>query len=221
MTRDEVERLERVETLLQYPAGMDHYCESEACCIEKPECPDMHMRAALHHLTKMLEPPHVSLQPRRLTNDAERIFAEAWQRTNERQPWLNHGYTTIEWILCPDGEKYPERVTPRDAQVAASVIQWLGTGVGYGFLLGCERQIDAAKAVRAGWGDFVYRNHEPPEDDLATARLIAGPIHGHAAYETVVRSICGALADARREALNAAGTSDTMQTIMAAAAGKE
>ncbi len=85
-------------------------------------------------------PLHESLQPDRLNRMPERIYAEEWKKHNERKPWLNSGCTYLEWILCPSGERFPPPVSERDAQVAASVIQWLGTNCGLAFVQKCEKQ---------------------------------------------------------------------------------
>ncbi len=86
-------------------------------------------------------PPHNSLQTARLNRMPERIYAEAWKEKNKRHSWLNSGFTYLEWILCPGKNYVPPLVSERDAQVAASVIQWLGTNCGFHFMLDCETEI--------------------------------------------------------------------------------
>ena len=86
-------------------------------------------------------PPHNSLQTSRLNRMPERIYAEEWKKNNERHPAINSGFTSLEWILCPEGNWVPPAVSERDAEVAASVIQWLGTNCGYHFMLRCEDKI--------------------------------------------------------------------------------
>lgn len=107
---------------------------------------------------ELLKVEHVSLQQRRLRKpraddphkdvNAERVYAAAWKRKNRRLSFLNHGYTLLEWVLCPDGQRWPPPVSRRDAAVAASVIQWLGTAAGLGFIRSCERTIDHARRQR-------------------------------------------------------------------------
>ena len=75
----------------------------------------------------------------------ERIYAAAWKARNRRSPGINSGFTYLEWILCPSGQRYPPPISRRDAAVAASVIQWLGTNIGLGFIRECERKIDQAE----------------------------------------------------------------------------
>ena len=87
-------------------------------------------------------PPHNSLQQARLNRMPERVYAEEWKKDNERKPWLNSGFTSLELILCPSGKYWcPPPVSERDAEVAASVIQWLGTNCGFHFMLRCEAKI--------------------------------------------------------------------------------
>lgn len=86
-------------------------------------------------------PLHESLQPDRLNRIPERIYAEEWEKYNKRKPWLNRGCTYLEWILCPSSQHGPLPVSERDAKVAASVIQWLGTNCGLGFTQLCEKRI--------------------------------------------------------------------------------
>lgn len=59
--------------------------------------------------------------------DLEAAFAQEWLRINEAQPGL------LETLL-EAGECSPAHSPQRDAAVAATVIQWLGTNVGFGFL---------------------------------------------------------------------------------------
>jgi hypothetical protein len=60
-------------------------------------------------------------------NPLERVFSEAWQKMNDRP-----NISTLEWNMG-DGSR-PGVITQRDATVAASVIQWLGSHVGQCFL---------------------------------------------------------------------------------------
>lgn len=53
---------------------------------------------------------------------AERIFAGAWQREHERG--------LLDYLLAEDNNRPCGEVTDRDAEVAATVAQWLGSPVG-------------------------------------------------------------------------------------------
>jgi hypothetical protein len=58
-------------------------------------------------------------------NPDEKRFAEEWERQNVQARTLNY--------LLGDGLK-PVDATPREREVAATLIQWLGSEVGKGFL---------------------------------------------------------------------------------------
>lgn len=69
----------------------------------------------------------------------ERKFAEAWQN-------FNLGYsasgnppdqsTALAQLLNTGDCRYPDPPSPRDFEVAATIIQWLGSSVGHGFIRG-------------------------------------------------------------------------------------
>lgn len=129
----------------------------------------------------LLPVEHVSLQPRRLVNDPERIYAEEWRKRTDRDGLLDH-------VLAPDCDVLRARVSRRDAQVAASVIQWLGTPVGLGFIRTCEDRIrraqDRSDALeRESWRAEIDdaqtgRTHRPEvllAEQLAAPALALGP----------------------------------------------
>lgn len=78
---------------------------------------------------------HVGLNAHRLNdNPEERRFAEAWRGMQAGR--------LLDWLLTGiDQRGYPDCASTRDEQVAATVVQWLGSPVGQGFLrdLGYER----------------------------------------------------------------------------------
>ena len=96
---------------------------------------------------ELFEPEHDSYQQTRLKFGLpERIYAERWKLLNARP--LSGAATYLEMILCPSG-RIPDLhgvppISRRDAAVAASVIQWLGTNCGMGFLRETERIIEKA-----------------------------------------------------------------------------
>jgi hypothetical protein len=61
-------------------------------------------------------------------NLLERIFAEEWASLNQGSR------CTLEYMLADEVNKPRGEVSQRDATVAATVIQWLGTDVGQCFL---------------------------------------------------------------------------------------
>lgn len=100
----------------------DCYCQGEAY-----ECDACRMRRALALIEEVLEPEHEArgvtpdrqmrlfpaenegMHPDRLQADhhpnAELVYSERWKLENKRHAWLNHGFTTIEWILCPTADR--------------------------------------------------------------------------------------------------------------------
>jgi hypothetical protein len=150
-------RLQEAEDLIRYATDVDHYCEDPKCTLDNPQCRDRHAEAGLREIRRLLDPPHISLQPKRLTNDAERIYAERWRKENERRPAINSGFTALEWILCPSDQRVPERATLRDAVVAASIIQWLGTNVGHCFVMEAEKRIEEARVRHSKWRQLEHK----------------------------------------------------------------
>jgi hypothetical protein len=61
-------------------------------------------------------------------NAEELRFARFWDAQQK------HGYGLTEHLLSTDPERPGVGITPRDRQVAATIIQWLGTPVGQWFL---------------------------------------------------------------------------------------
>ena len=61
----------------------------------------------------------------------ERILAFRWMEENAKE------WCTLDRLVCStDGHG----ATQRDAEVAATVVQWLGTAVGYSFLTRCLKE---------------------------------------------------------------------------------
>ena len=72
-------------------------------------------------------------------NPLERSFAKAWDKANKVDGF---GRGTLDYLLAVDSNRPAGEVTPRDRAVAATVIQWLGSPIGQGFVkdvLGLER----------------------------------------------------------------------------------
>jgi hypothetical protein len=72
---------------------------------------------------------HTGLRAYRLKDDGpstlrEKAFTDLWQQEQESH--------LLEYLLGSDNQK--GNVSERDAQVAATVIQWLGTAVGQSFI---------------------------------------------------------------------------------------
>jgi hypothetical protein len=60
-------------------------------------------------------------------NPLEKKFADEWQRRNG-------GRGVLDYLLAKDNNRPAGEVSDRDAEVAATVIQWLGSHVGRCFL---------------------------------------------------------------------------------------
>lgn len=98
---------------------------------------------------------HVGFCSHRLRHGyAERMYFLKWEAQNKRERCLNGGFGTLELLLAPyESDKnsllpsYVPPISQRDAVVAATVIQWLGTNCGQGFMHECEHRI---KAIRDG-----------------------------------------------------------------------
>lgn len=69
--------------------------------------------------------------PHRLNihNLEEMVFAEEWKKKCESYNLLSYLLTT-----CVGDALFMDNVSQRDAFVAATIVQWLGTNVGSGFL---------------------------------------------------------------------------------------
>jgi hypothetical protein len=72
-------------------------------------------------------------------NPEEQRFAKHWETYNDRFPG------TLDYLLSKDNRPAVE-ASDRDREVAATVIQWLGSPVGQGFLR--ERGYVSRRAVR-------------------------------------------------------------------------
>ncbi len=70
-------------------------------------------------------------QHRFAQNPLEKKFAEAWNKQNT----LNRiGSNLLDYMLAENPNDPRGEVTDRDMVVAATVVQWLGSPVGQGFL---------------------------------------------------------------------------------------
>lgn len=80
---------------------------------------------------------HVGIHAFRLDpkqkNPRERIFARKWEKENERN-LLHH----LMFVSDETGKsKLAYALNARDAKIAATVIQWLGTNIGFSFIREC------------------------------------------------------------------------------------
>lgn len=189
----------------------DDSCDDDECTEENPKCQDMEMRVALKNLESVLNPDYRSLNPDRLGNPAEDVFVRRWQKENERVSSVNHGYASLELILTPtrirresprgwhDSPYYVPPVSQRDAEVATTVIQWLGTSCGLSFMLECEREIKEAKAERR---DMEHERHLnvfqkqrilPSHENLAREAAMSALRADDPKYDKLVSAIIAAI----------------------------
>lgn len=171
----------------------DWGCTDDLCTAENPLCDHMNLVVAKNRLLKILTPIHRSVNPDRLGNPAEDIYLRRWQKEQERHSPVNHGFGLLELLLTPTRVRVPSflgmsappyyvpPVSQRDAEVAASVIQWLGTTCGRGFIEAAEREIKTAKAERRDV------DHERSQNIWKKERIL--PHHENLARESVMRFI--------------------------------
>lgn len=146
-----------------------NYCS----CDQHNRCERCVAKRAIKLIESAIDPEHISLQRDRLTNPSERIYWEEWLKEQERHPGLNHGFTMLEFVLCPSGQAYPDRPTQRDAHVAASVIQWIGTNCGRGFVDKCERRIEKEQVKRSAFEQGRINHREDDDAHISSFRDIA------------------------------------------------
>lgn len=83
---------------------------------------------------------HEGLSTHRLEPEADNprevVFAERWAEYNRSVTGLTG--TTLDWLLHAEDN---EATTQHEATVAATVVQWLGSPVGFAFLTECLGEI--------------------------------------------------------------------------------
>jgi len=102
---------------------------------------DLQNRGYLFHRTEFKNP----IFPEHLNR--EKVFAENWIEENKIIRGLNWGHGILQDLFILSDEKwllYPGRIVvkinPRDRFIVATIIQWLGTNVGFSFLVKCLNQ---------------------------------------------------------------------------------
>lgn len=187
--------LETVYCLVADAAGDCDCYESSPGTTAK--CHACKLREAAATIQQALDVDHRSLHPERLSNHPERIYLEHWKKQQERSPGINRGYGLLENILSPLRQQdwkqpmwpgrpryeYHPPISQRDAEVAASVIQWLGTNCGQSLILECERKIKSAQAVRSDFNSEQVNFHRKPVPEESRASILAHEI-AHLAAES-------------------------------------
>ena len=72
-------------------------------------------------------------------NEAEKAFQEHWQKENLPLSWLNHGYGILQDLFIESKDSLIHKrmvvqINSRDRMIVATVIQWLGSNIGWCFL---------------------------------------------------------------------------------------
>ena len=90
---------------------------------------------------------HIGLHSERLAkaeNRAEVVYASEWAKANSG----SHGRSILLHHLLAYGQNLPGEhlVTARDAETAATVIQWLGSEIGQDFIRTCQQRIEKRRS---------------------------------------------------------------------------
>lgn len=89
---------------------------------------------------------HQGLSIHRLnSNPAEKAFAEEWEEANKVST-PGRPYSTLDHLMDPNHQRDPAPSTPQEITSAATVVQWLGSPVGQGFL---SRVIEKSPELRS------------------------------------------------------------------------
>lgn len=67
-------------------------------------------------------------------NVREKVFSEEWQIENKIIPWMNQGRGTLQNLMINKDNTTVFYITENDRVIVATVIQWLGTNIGFSFL---------------------------------------------------------------------------------------
>lgn len=70
---------------------------------------------------------------RRKYNLREKIFIKEWKQINKRYPGARFGFGILQNLFCTEDMCHLV-IEQRDRFIVSTVIQWLGSNVGFGFL---------------------------------------------------------------------------------------
>lgn len=188
--------IESVRDLLLWMRG-DCDCYEDEGTGTTHQCYSCQLKERAEAVGVCLEVEHKTIHPERTGSLSERIYLELWQKQQERSPGLNHGYGTLELVLTPYRQDtkqgflgsrpygYVPPVSQRDAQVAATLMQWLGTNCGGSFVREAERRIDEARKTRREFEHEVrgleieFQNGEGPNADIKAFELAEAVAQKH------------------------------------------
>jgi hypothetical protein len=74
-------------------------------------------------------------------NPIEKMFADEWEKQNVSLFGTLDGKGTLDYLLAKDCNSPGGEVSRRDREVAATVIQWLGSPIGQNFLSNVKMKI--------------------------------------------------------------------------------
>lgn len=154
-----------LELLEEVADVMDDELDDYCTCDEKTpaslghKCRACRNRDLIARLRRITEPEHRTINPDRLGSVSEAVYFRRWVMQQAGQAGVNGGRGLLENILSPtrierpgswigSPPPYVPPVSQRDAEVAATLIQWLGTSCGRGFVWECEREIASATEER-------------------------------------------------------------------------
>jgi hypothetical protein len=152
--RDEYTLLVNPETMRKFRV----YDDGRILPSPLPECGDSNHprnRGWWHERTAWVDPNRPTVPNR------EKVFADEWEKLNERDPGRNYGQGTLQDLFFePRGgcdTRLPRMLhvlSSAERVVAATAIQWLGTNCGWGWLsdvfrkLGYEIRLTAEERQR-------------------------------------------------------------------------
>lgn len=68
------------------------------------------------------------------TNDREKAFSDLWKQENKIESHVNQGHGTLQNLMIGTDNKILFYITKNDRVIVATIIQWLGTNIGFNFL---------------------------------------------------------------------------------------
>lgn len=184
-------------------ADRDCNCEYEdSSPTAKYKCDTCQTRQARLNIARVLDPKLESAQPNRMRNAAERIWVEEYRRENASH-YDDDPLFTLRATLATDkelkeaqkrgpGARFNNDITARDAQVATSVIQWLGTACGASFVRRCQLEVGAALGNDSARKYNVYLN-DRDETEFEVAKAIAANFISNDTYPEVVESLANTI----------------------------
>lgn len=93
----------------------------------------------------------------------EQAFAAVWIKQNEPNRGTNFGHGLLQDLMIGthkyefhyDDEKFDPWLTDRERKICATLIQWLGTNCGRGFLHEVQREAKRRYPEMTGYNDIV------------------------------------------------------------------